>query len=327
MTYMTKMKKAVIGNPIYLVLVLLFIIMTLVTDNFLTTTNLFNVLVTESCRGILALGAGFVIISSGIDLSVGSVVALSAVITCSLAQVADYESKLLPNVGEVPLVIAILAGIAAGAAVGLFNGVMIAVFKVPPFIATLGTMTAASGIALTYTNSYPIPMLRPEYTKIGQGRIGEFPVIILYFVLVAAALWVILNKTRFGKSIYAIGGNKSAAQVAGVNVRGVLIAVYVVSGIISAIAGILLASRTGSAIASLGEGYEMDAISAAIVGGVSNTGGVGTVGGMIVGVLILGIVNNGLLLLGVSPYTQKIVKGLIIVAAVAFDMWRSTRKN
>jgi len=323
----TKLKHILSEYSIYFVLLLMVIIMSFATNTFLTKSNILNVLVSEAGRGILALGAGLVIISKGIDLSVGSVVSLSAVVSASLVQQSTYTSPILPNLGFVPLWTAILAGLAVGAAVGLFNGLIVAYCRVPAFIATLGGMVIAQGLALTYTNSYPVPMLRDTYTMFGKIKVLGIPISILYFIGMAFILWIVLNKTRFGKNVYAIGGNDSAAEVAGVNVRLNTTMVYVCNGVMAAFVGIILAARTGSAIATLGDGYELDAIAAAIVGGVSNNGGVGTVGGMVAGVLILGILNNGMLLLGISAYAQQIIKGFIIIIAVVFGVQKSKVKK
>lgn len=312
---------------IYLVLLAMIIIMSIFSKNFLSFGNLMNVLISEAGRGILAIGVALVIITGGIDLSVGAIVALSAVIGASFLQSPEYGSRLFPNLPELPIFVGILLALLAGIAVGLFNGVLVAYRKVPPFIATLGGQVIARGIAYTYTNAYPVSMLKDEFKIIAQGNIAGIPYLGIYFVLIVLVAYILLNKTRFGKNLYAIGGNQNAARVAGVKVERDLLQVYVWSGLMAAIAGIMLAARAGSAIASLGDGYELDAIAAATIGGVSQTGGVGTIGGVVAGIFILGILQNGFLLLGVSPYLQQIIKGFIIVLAVMFDMRKEAKRK
>lgn len=321
------MKKVLNKYSMYFVLLALVLIMSVFSRDFLRFGNLMNVLVSEAGRGILALGVAFVIISGGIDLSVGAVVALSAVIGASFLQQPTYASRLFPNLPDLPIFVGIAAALLTGVLVGLFNGSLVAYRKVPPFIATLGGQVIARGIAYTYTNAYPVSMLKDKFKIIAQGNIRGIPYFGIYFVIVAIIAFVLLNKTRFGKSLYAIGGNPNTARVAGINVERELVRAYIWSGVMASIAGIALAARAGSAIASLGDGYELDAIAAATIGGVSQSGGVGTVGGVVVGVFILGILNNGFLLLGVSPYLQQIIKGFIIVGAVMFDMRKVARRK
>lgn len=326
MTGKQKLAKYIDEYSIVLVLVVLVIGLSLATPNFLTVTNIMNLLAAESARGLLAVGVSFCIIAKGIDLSLGSVVAVSAVVSASLAQdMANASDLFYPNLPALPVIVPVLAGLAAGILFGLINGLLVAYTHIPAFIATLGTTTAARGIALLYTNSYPISFLREDFKVLGQGKVGVVPgmaIVLLIFIILA---WIILNRTGFGRNIYAIGGNETAARVAGVHVERTLVAIYVWSSLCAALAGILIAARAGSAIASLGQGYELDGIAAATVGGVSHSGGVGRVGGIVTGILILGIINNGLLILGVSPYVQQIIKGCIIVGTVVFDMRKSAR--
>jgi len=311
---------------IYLVLLVLVVFLSILTPSFLTATNMMNLFMAESTRGLLAVGVAFCIIAKGIDLSLGSVIAVASVVSVSLLQDPSYGSRMFPNLPHIPVVIGILLALMAGMLFGLINGLLIAYTKIPPFIATLGTMTAARGTALLYTNAYPIPELRPDFKILGQGKIGFVPNIVLVLVFFLALAWVILNKTRFGKNIYAIGGNDVAAKVAGIKIEKNLVMIYVWSSMLAAVAGILITARSGSGIASLGTGYELDGIAAATVGGCSHNGGVGKVGGILAGILILGVINNGLLVLGISPYIQQIVKGVIIVGAVVFDMRKANRR-
>lgn len=325
MTRKQRITKFLDEYSIVLVLLVLIIGMSLASPDFLTLTNIMNLLAAESARGLLALGVAFCIIAKGIDLSLGSVIAVSAVVSASLAQSLECTDLFYPNLPALPIIIPVVAGLVAGTLFGLINGLLIAYTHIPAFIATLGTMTVARGAALLYTNSYPISYLRDDFKVLGQGKVGPIPgmaLVLLVFIVIA---WVFLNRTAFGRNVYAIGGNETAARVAGVNVERTLVMIHVWSSLTAALAGILIAARSGSAIASLGMSYELDGIAAATVGGVSHSGGVGRIGGIVTGILILGVINNGLLVLGVSPYIQQIIKGCIIVGAVVFDMRKANR--
>ncbi len=312
---------------IFIVLVVMIVVLSFLSPAFLTAQNLINVLITESGRGILAIGVAFAIISRGIDLSVGSIVSLTSVIAASLVQEPTYSARIFPNLPLIPPFVAVLAGLMAGVIVGLTNGALIAYTAIPPFIATLGSMIIARGIALILTNAYPVPMLRQEFKIIGQGLLGPIPYVVIVFIVITLIAYVILNHTRFGKNVYAIGGNVNAARTSGINVEKNLLAIYAFSGFCASVAGILITARAASGIATLGNNYELDAIAAATIGGTSHAGGIGTVQGIIAGILILGILNNGLLLLGISPYLQQVIKGVIIVGAVVFDMRKNARRK
>ena len=312
----------------YIILLILIGIFGIASPAFFTGRNFVNILTSESSRGLLALGVAFCIISRGIDLSLGSVMAVSSVFSAALVQKLTYSPLIIPNLGYVPAWAAILVGLAVGTSFGLLNGLLIAYTKIPPFIATLGSMTIARGLALLFTNAYPVPMLREDFTIIGQGTMfGFLPNIVFVFLLMAIIANILLNHTRFGKNLFAVGGNVDAARAAGINVERTLVAAYCWSSFCAALAGVMVTSRSASGIASLGEGYELDGIAAATVGGVSQTGGVGSIVGCLGGILVLGVINNGLLILGVSPYLQKIIKGAIIVIAVVFDMRKVARKK
>ncbi|HWP68870.1 MAG TPA: ABC transporter permease [Rectinemataceae bacterium] len=308
---------------IFIVLFVMALALSFLSPYFLTAQNLINVLITESGRGILAIGVAFTIISKGIDLSVGSIVSLTSVVAASLIQDPTYGARIFPGLPLLPVIVPVLAGLAAGIAIGAINGALIAYTAIPPFIATLGSMIVARGLGLILTNAYPVPMLRPEFKLIGQGSLGPIPFVVIVFALVAIVAYILLNSTKFGKNVYAIGGNINAARTSGIKVEKNLVFIYGFSGLCASIAGILITARAASGIATLGNNYELDAIAAATIGGTSHAGGIGTVPGIIAGILILGILNNGLLLLGISPYLQQVIKGVIIVVAVVFDM----RKN
>lgn len=314
---------------IYIVLLVMIVVMSFASDSFLTPLNIINVLRAESARGMLAIGVAFVIISRGIDLSVGSIVALSSVVSASFVQQSDAAQKLFPALSLNPnlaVILSIVAGLSVGLIFGAINGLLVAYTKIPAFIATLGSMVIAKGLALMYTNAYPVSMLIPQFKNLGQGKLGVIPYVIIMFAVVLAVAWVLLNKTKFGKNVYAIGGNENAARYCGIKVEKNLVKVYMISGFLAAMAGILITARAGSGNATLGTGYELDAIAAATVGGISHSGGVGTIGGTIAGIFILGILNNGFLLMEVSPYLQQVIKGLIIIGAVVFDMRKNAKK-
>ncbi len=321
-----KVRKIISDNSIWAVFIVMVVGMSFASKAFLTSANILNVLTTESIIAVLAAGVMWTILSKGIDLMPGSMVALSSVISASMAQQFTYSSKLFPNLPNLPIVLPILGGMAVGLLFGFLNGWLIAYTKIPPFIATLGTQLICRAAAQLYTNAYPIPELKEEFKFFGQGYIGAFPVIILIAIIFLAISGFLLTQTRFGKSIYAIGGNDQAARVAGINVEKNLIKVYMWSGFCAAVGGILLAARSGAGNSSLGLNYELDAIAAATVGGTSHTGGVCRITGVVAGILILGILKNGMLLLGISPYLQQVFKGAIIIAAVVFDMRKNAKR-
>ncbi|HKY55995.1 MAG TPA: ABC transporter permease, partial [Anaerolineales bacterium] len=273
-----------------------------------------------------------VIITTGIDLSSGSVLALAAVIAASLAQQPDWHDAKFPGL-VLPVIVPILVALGIGILCGAINGWLIARFLIPPFIATLGMMTVARGFALIYSNR-PVSGLTETYNFIGQGEIlkvfpipGQpplgIPIPVIILAVVAIGAHIMLNNTRFGRHIYAIGGNEQAALISGLNVGRIKIGVYTIAGLLSGLAGLVLSSRIGSGQPGLAVGIELDAIAAAVIGGTSLSGGIGTIWGTIIGALIIGVLNNGLDLLNVSAYWQTIVKGTIIVVAVIVD----ERKN
>lgn len=321
-------KRFISQNSIWLVLIVMCIGMAIGNETFLTPGNITNLLTTEAIKGILTMGIMFAILSRGIDLSPGSIVAFSAVVSASFVQQATYSARLFGPGEPYPAIVAVIAGIAAGTIFGVINGLLIAYTKIPAFIATLGTQLSVRALAMLYTNAYPVPQLTDEFRTIGGGEIiPGLPNVVLIFIVFMLIGGFLLTQTRFGKNIYAIGGNEQAARVAGINVEKNLILVYTWCGFCAAVGGVLLASRAGSGIATTGLNYELDAIAAATVGGTSHSGGICRISGVIAGILILGVINNGLLLLGVSPYVQQIVKGVIIVGAVVFDMRKNAKKK
>lgn len=293
---------------IFFAFVLLAGVMAIVSPPFRSLSNVKNILQQSSVNGIMAVGMTLVIITAGIDLSVGSVLALSAVVATSFAHPDTH-----------PLAVPALLGVLVGLACGTVNGILIAKNRLAPFIVTLGMMTVARGLALVYTNGRPVNNLTDAYNEIGGGYLAGIPFpTIIFFIVVLLGVFI-LHFTRFGRYVYAVGGNELAAKVSGVNTDRILIGVYALAGALAGIAGVVLSSRVRSGSPATGAGYELDAIAAVVIGGTSLSGGVGSIAGTIVGVLIIGVMNNGLDLLNVSSYWQQIVKGLIIVLAVLLD--------
>ena len=272
--------------------------------------------------GIIAVGVNLVIITSGIDLSSGSVVAASAVVAASLAQVSDFPRAVFPQLTDLAPIWPILAGVAIGVVIGLINGALIAFTGIPPFIATLGTMVAARGFAKWFTGGMPVSMLTEGFAWIGSGA---NPVVI--FLALAAIFHVVLRYTRFGKFTYAIGANRQAALVSGINVNRHLVWVYAIAGLLSGIAGAVTAARAISGQSGMGVMYELDAIAAVVIGGTSLSGGIGRVSGTVIGVLILGVMTSGFTFIRIDAYYQEMVKGAIIVAAVVADMYRQRKRR
>lgn len=281
---------------------------------FLTRTNIFNVLRQNASNLFLATGMTMVILLGGIDLSVGSVIALSGCVT------AGCVTQL-----GLPEPIAFFVGISVGAVVGVFNGGFICKTNIPPFIVTLASMNIAKGIALVYTGGAPIRCMTDAFKFPGAGYIGPFPVPVILMVVVFIVAALIINKTKFGRHIYAVGGNPQAAKFSGINTSKVKFLVYVYTGIMAGLAGVVIASRLYSGQPTAGDAAEMDAIAAVVVGGTSMSGGSGRIGGTLIGVLIIGVLNNGLNLLGVDSNWQYIVKGLVILGAVYVDYVRNKK--
>lgn len=333
----SRLKELAGKQAMFFVLIALILVTGFVQPSFLDVTNMINVLMISSVYVILALGEGPILLTKGVDLSAGRVVGLTACIAASMLQRADYASKVFPDLPFVPLWAPILLAILAGIMVGLLNGSIVAFLKVPPFITTLGTMVIVYGVTSLYVDrpphgATPIGGLRDDFTTIANGAFdlwGDFrlPYIVIIAGLVIFLMWVLLNHTRMGKNIYAIGANPDAATVSGVNVNKTLILVYVIAGALYGLAGSLQAARQGSATNNLGFTWELDAIAACVIGGVSTSGGIGTVRGIVIGVLILTFLNNALVILGVSVYWQQIFKGLIIVTAVAIDIRKYLKKR
>jgi len=286
-------------------------VLTALSDRFLTPSNIINVLRQASINGVIAVGMTYVILTSGIDLSVGSVLAICTVITADL----------LKKGVQVPL--AVGAGLALGAALGLISGVIITKGRVPPFVATLGMMTVGRGLALTYTQGRPITGLPDSFRFIGTGSLGPVPMPIVVAGLAFLLGYILLTRSQVGEYILALGNNPVAARYAGIRTHVYIVFVYALSGLLAALAGMLLVARLDSAQPTAGLGYEFDAIAAVVVGGTSFSGGEGGLGGTLLGVLFIAVLNNGLNLLNVSSFYQPVATGIVI--ALALLLYRAVR--
>lgn len=321
------------GNPIVVILTVVCIIVGFNVENFFSWGNFNNLASNTAIRFLIALGVSGCLITKGTDLSAGRQVGLAACIAGVLLQRGDYTGRMFPGMPEMNMGVVLIIVVALGALIGIINGLIIAKLNVPPFIATLGTQTIVYGIALVFTNAQPIGGFQKAYTQFVNGKlfaVGEFPGIpyLLIIAVVAGVIfWFMYNKTTHGKYMYAIGGNENAAEVSGVNTVMSKILIYMTAGIMYALAGYLLAGKSGGATSALGNGYELEAIAGCTIGGVSTTGGIGTVGGILVGVLVFELLKIVLQFLGVNPYYNYIVQGLVIVIAVALDIRKYVKKK
>ncbi|MDI3548514.1 MAG: ribose transport system permease protein [Halanaerobiales bacterium] len=285
-------------------LVLLSIILSFASPYFLESRNLINLARQISLYAIIASGMTFVILTGGIDLSVGSIVAVTGTFIAGFIK------------SGMPILVAVILGFGIGLLFGLFNGFIIANTRIPAIIVTLASMSMGRGTALLYSNGYPISGLPNSFKVLGRGYLGPFPIAVYIMVVIFILTYIVLNKTKFGRHVYALGGNEETVRLSGINVRALKMKVYVISGLMSAISGLILASRLGSGQPLSGDGWELDVIAAVVVGGTDIAGGRGTIIGTIIGAFIIGVLNNGLNLLNVSPYLQLVVKGLVIIGAV-----------
>lgn len=298
-------------------LIILMAVITIINSNFLTANNLLNLLLQVTSNALIAFGMTFVILTGGIDLSVGSILALSSALTAGLLG------------SGMPVALAILISLILGCILGMMNGLLISYGKLAPFIVTLATMTIFRGATLVYTNGNPITKGLSDtflFQFLGQGYIVgiPFPVIIMFIVFIV--LYVLLHKTAFGKSVYAIGGNEKAAYISGVKLNKVKIIIYSISGMMASISGLIITSRLSSAQPTAGASYEMDAIAAVVLGGTSLSGGKGRILGTLIGSLIIGVLNNGLNIIGVSAFWQQVVKGVVILIAVLIDRFKVVKQ-
>lgn len=290
---------------------------------FLSYDNMLIILRQISINGILAIGMTFVIITAGVDLSVGSVLALAGIVA---ARFATSNSGLKIGDTTDALLIPFLVALAIGTICGYVNGAILSKYRIQPFIVTMGMLSAARGLTLLTTGGNPVSQLNSTFRWIGNGYIASIPVPVVIYLLIFILSWVLLYKTTFGRYVFAVGGNEKSARTSGINIVRIKVLVYTISGALAGIAGLILTARTGSAQTNAGNAYELDAIAAVVIGGTSMTGGIGTLSGTFFGVLIIGVMNNSLDLLGVPSYYQQVIKGALIVIAVLLDPSRKSKE-
>ncbi|KAB7732990.1 ribose ABC transporter permease [Rudanella paleaurantiibacter] len=306
-TYQTQIRK--LGQyGILVAFILICLGLSVISPKFLTVQNLMIIVMQVSINALLAFGVTFVIITGGIDLSIGSIVAVAGVVAASFAHPDTY-----------PVIVPLALALATGVAFGALNGFVITRSKVPPFIVTLGTMTILRGLALILSKGRPISNLSDTFSFLGGGKILGVPNLIIVLVIAFIVCTIVLRKTVSGRYMYAVGGNEQAARASGIRVGKVKMQVYILSGGLAALAGVLLTSRISTGQPNAGAGFELDAIAAAIIGGTSTSGGTGTMTGTLIGALLIGVISNGLDLLNVSSYYQQVVMGVIIIGAVILD--------
>ena len=320
-------KKFLSDNAIIILIVILAVVVGSVTDNFFSITNLRNLIVNVSPRFIIACGVSGCLITKGTDLSAGRQVGLAACLSAMMLQSVDYAARMLPGLPDIPWPIALIIVMVIMGCFGAVNGCVIAYLKVPPFIATLGMQTIVYGLCSVITDNQPMGGFKSSYSRVALGSIGPIPYLAIFAVIVGLFMWFLYNKTRHGKYMYAIGGNESAAQVAGVNVTATLIRIYVLAAMLYALAGFLVGAKAGGASTATGNGYELEAIAACTIGGVSTNGGVGKVPGILIGVLVFEILKICLQFLKVDPAYTYIAQGLVIIVAVALDLRKYLAKK
>ena len=327
-----------LNYALYIILIAILVFVSIARPNFLDVNNILNILKQSSTKGILALGCAGLIVLAGTDLSIGRVLGISAAVTASLVQSVTYASRMYPQITQqLPVWVPLIASIAVAVLFSLFNGFGVAKLHLHAFIITLGTQLMAYGFNCIYIESQPSGTAQALSTfdrafldfAAGNWKIGgvNIPKVVVYFLVIAAIMWVIWNKTRLGKNMFACGGNEEAARVSGVNVAKTIMLVYLMAGVLYGISAYLEAARITSVGANTGINYETDAISACVVGGVSFSGGVGTIQGVVIGAVILQAINYSLNFLGINPYLQYVIRGLIIVLAVSIDVRKYIEKK
>ena len=325
-----------LNYALYIVLFIMIVFFVIKEPGFLSLKNFTNILSQASTRGILALGVAGLIVLQGTDLSAGRILGFTAIISASLLQSTTYAARMYPDLPALPLILPMLLAIVIGGIFGAINGFGVAKLKVHAFIITLGTQLIAYGASCLYIDrpplgAQPVANLDERYTRFVNGylKLGsvEIPYLVFYLAIVAAIMWFVWNKTKLGKNMFAIGGNPEAAAVSGVNLVKNIMIIFVISGVLYGLAGFLEAARAGSTTTSTGFNYELDAISACVVGGVSFTGGIGTIPGVLIGTVLLQVINYGLNFIGVNSYWQYIIRGLIIIVAVSLDVRKYIAKK
>jgi ribose transport system permease protein len=301
-----------------LALGLMVLALSVLSDRFLTPDNGWNILRQISVNLCLSIGMTLVILGGGIDLSVGAILGLAGAVSAGLLK----NGLALPGTSlvlEFTVSGAILAGVVVGGAAGGFNGLAVTRFKLPPFVATLGMLSIARGLTMLWTGGFPITGLGAQFGYLGTGSLLGMPLPVWVMLALTAVFVVVTQRTRFGRHLYAVGGNERAARLTGLNVARIKLAIYTLAGALAGVAGLIVTARLDSAQPNAGLGYELDSIAAVVIGGTSLSGGRGSVAGTVLGCLIIGVLNNGLFLLNVSPFWQQVIKGGVILLAVALD--------
>ncbi len=315
--------KAMLRDNIIIVgIILISLAVGIARPNFFSIGNIRNLISNTAVRFIIAVGVSGCLITKGTDLSAGRMAGFAACLSAIFLQKGDYADKFYPNIGELPIVVVLLGVLGLCAMIGAMNGTIISVFKVPPFIATLGMQTLVYGVCLVYTGAMPIGGLRRDYTKLATGYVGNrmFTYVFLIALAVGIFMWFLYNKTRHGKYMYAIGGNENAAEVAGVNCTKTKILIYMLAGILYGLCGFLMAAKSGGASVNTAQGYELEAIAGCTIGGVSVNGGVGKISGILIGVLVFELLKIAMQFMGIETSYTYIVQGLVIIIAVALDL-------
>ncbi len=321
------LKEIISKNATYVILFAMCIVITIAQPKFVSVENLLSVFSAACVYGCMALGETFIVVSGGIDLAAGATVAFTGVLGAIFGQTMTASGKVLPNMPELPFIVPVLVSLLAGALVGLLTGFLIAKFKTPPFIVTLGMTTVLRGFTLLLTGGEPVSNLTKGYKILGGNMGGFFPAPVIVFVFLIILCTVLLKRTRFGRDVYAVGTNERSAAVSGVKVSSRKISIYVLAGLLYAVAGLIVAARASSIHPGAAQGYELTAIAACIIGGASPSGGTGTIWSTVIGALIISVLRNGLTLLGIDSYWQQIAEGLVIIIAVALDVRRNSGSN
>ena len=328
------LKEFLLDYALYIILIIMIIGVIIAEPSFVSKNNFWKILAQASTRGIMALGVAGLIVLAGTDLSAGRILGCGAAISASLLQSVTYASRMYPQITEpLPLFIPLIISIVVCVAFSLLNGFGVAKLHMHAFIISLGTQLIAYGVLCLYIDSQaggaqPIATLDPEYIEFVNGELfGEIPHLVIFFAIAAIVMWFVWNKTTLGKNMFAIGGNKEAAAVSGVYVTKSIMLIYVVAGILYGVAAFLEAGRVQSVTTQTGLNYELDAMSGCVIGGVSFSGGVGTIGGILIGVITLQVINYSLYYLQINPYLQYIIKGVIIILAVAIDVRKYIAKK
>ena len=320
-------KHILTNSALYIVVLVMILFTGFTRSNFFTIGNATNILSNTAVRFIIALGISGTLITKGTDLSAGRIVGLSAIVAATLVQQPDFIGRIYPNFPNLPIIAVFLIVILISCFVGLLNGLVIAFLRVPPFLATLGMQIIIYGVNMLYSQNKPIGTFKKDFIQIGQGRFLNLHYVVWIAAIIGAIMWMLYKKTRYGKYMYAIGGNEQAAEVSGVNVKKSKLKIYALAGLLYGVAGFLLAAKTGSVGPGTGQGYELEAIASATIGGVSTAGGQGSVPGILLGVFIFELLKVCLSYLGQSAEFTNVVQGIVIIVAVALDIQKTRARK